>query len=378
MSPADLLDPAPAAPSATGPGPTRLGVLLSLSRVMYLGMVRDRTAVFFMLLFPLMFLLLFGALFQNDSTSRSTIAQVGEVQVLDELSGEALREVTEVLEIRRVPDRAQALEDVRKGEVDAAIWQGEDGTVQLRYSAADATRAGTVGGIVNSLVQNANVAATGRPPAHELHTARVEDESVKPIQFFTPGLLGWAIAMGASFMSALTLVNWRKKRILRRLWLAPVGPGSVVGARVGVSLGLALVQLALFLAIATIPFYGLRLTGSWWLAIPLVCCGTLAFMAVGLLIGALAKTEEAANGALQVVILPMAFLSGSFFPTDQMPDWLRAVSHVLPLKYLNESMMAVLSRGESWGAALPTIGGLLLFAAVLTAIAARLFRWDAA
>ncbi|WP_313896338.1 ABC transporter permease [Streptomyces sp. YIM 98790] len=386
MSPTSRPEPAdrhgpgarPVVDARRAPGPTRPGVLLSLSRVMYLGMVRDRTAVFFMLLFPLMFLLLFGALFQNDSTSRSTIAQVGEVEVLDQLSGEALRQVTQVLEIRKASDRAQALEDVRQGDVDAAIWQGEDGAVELRYSAADATRSGTVAGVVDSLVQNANVAATGQPPAYELHTARVEDESVKPIQFFTPGLLGWAIAMGASFMSALTLVNWRKKRILRRLWLAPVGPGSVVGARIGVSLGLAFVQLTLFLAVATIPFYGLQLTGHWWLAIPLVGCGTLAFMAVGLLIGALAKSEEAANGALQVVILPMAFLSGSFFPTEQMPDWLRLVSHVLPLKYLNESMMSVLSRGESWGAALPTMGGLLLFAGVLTAVAARLFRWDAA
>ncbi|MDT0342806.1 ABC transporter permease [Streptomyces litchfieldiae] len=347
----------------------------SLSRAMILGLLRDRTAVFFMLLFPLMFLALFGALFQNDSGSRSTVVQVGDVALLDDMPTEQFAALSEALTLQKTADRAQALTDVREGDVDAAVWE-ENGRIELRYSAADPARAGTVQGLMQSVVQSANVAATGQPPAFELATEQVEDRSVKPIQYLTPGLLGWAIAMGASFMSAFTLVNWRRKRILRRLWLAPISPGTVIGARVGVSLALSFVQTAVFLGVATIPFYGLQLTGSWWLALPLIACGTLAFMSIGLVIGARANSDEAANGALQVVIMPMAFLSGSFFPTDEMPGWLKTVSDVLPLKHLNEAMQDVLSRGESWGAALPVMGGLLLFTAVLTAIAARLFRWD--
>lgn len=354
-----------------------MSALRSLSKVMFLGMVRDRTSVFFMLVFPLMFLLLFGALFQNAGTSRSTVAQVGDVAVLDALPPSALAELEDVLRIERSADRARALALVREGEVDAAVWQDGD-ALQLRYSAADPARAGAVQAVLGSLVQTANIEATGQPPRFSLSTGQVQDESVKAIQFFTPGLLGWAVAMGASFLSATTLVNWRKKRILRRLWLAPIDARSVVGARVGVSLGLAFGQLAVFLLIATTPYYGLRLTGDWWLALPLVAAGTLAFMSVGLLVGALTKTEEAANGALQVIILPMAFLSGSFFPVDQMPPWLAGISQVLPLRHLNEAMMDVMSLHGSYADALPALGGLLLFAAVVTAVAARLFRWDAA
>ncbi|RBM18059.1 ABC transporter permease [Streptomyces sp. PT12] len=347
----------------------------SLSRAMVLGLLRDRTAVFFMLIFPLMFLALFGALFQDSGVPRSSVVQIGNVAVLDNMPEEQRATLGDALEVTRSGDRERALEQVSDGDVDAVVWEDE-GRVQLRYSAADAARAGTVQGLMQSIVQSANVEATGQEPAFTLASDRVEDRSVKAIQFLTPGLLGWAVAMGASFMSAFTLVNWRKKRILRRLWLAPIKPSTVISARIGVSLALAFVQVAIFLAIATIPFYGLQLTGSWWLSIPLVACGTLAFMSIGLLIGAWANSDEAANGALQVVIMPMAFLSGSFFPTDEMPGWLNAIATVLPLKHLNEAMMDVLSRGESWGAALPVMGGLLLFAAVVTAIAARLFRWD--
>jgi ABC-2 type transport system permease protein len=347
----------------------------SLSQAMMRGLLRDRTAVFFMLIFPLMFLALFGALFQNDEGVRSTVIQVGDVALLDDMPDEAFAELSEALTIQRSADREAALEEVRDGDVEAAVWE-ENGQIQLRYSAADAARSGTVRGLMQSIVQSANVEATGQPPTYELASDQVEDRSVKPIQYLTPGLLGWSIAMGASFMSAFTLVNWRRKRILRRLWLAPINPGTVIGARIGVSLALSFVQVAIFLVVASIPFYGLKLTGNWWLALPLVACGTLAFMSIGLVIGAWAKTDEAANGALQVIIMPMAFLSGSFFPTDALPAWLDAVATALPLKYLNESLQDVLTRDGGWGDALPVMGGLLLFTAVVTAIAARLFRWD--
>ncbi|MDT0269212.1 ABC transporter permease [Streptomyces sp. DSM 44915] len=348
----------------------------SLSLAMIKGLLRDRTASFFTLIFPLMFLLLFGALFQNDSVSRSHVLQIGEVAVLDAIATDERHELSEVLDIEQVDDREEALSRVSDGGADAVVWEDADGRVELRYSAADATRAGTVHGLMQSLVQTANLAATGQPAAFELTADQVEDKSIKAIQFLAPGLLGWAIAMGASFMSAFTLVNWRKKRILRRLWLAPISPATVIGARIGVSLGMALLQTALFVGIATIPFYGLQLTGSWYLVIPLVAAGTLAFMSVGLLIGAWAKSDEAANAALQLVVMPMAFLSGSFFPLEGVPGWVAAISNAMPLKHLNESVQGVLTRGESWGTALPAMVGLLLFAAVVTAIAARLFRWD--
>lgn len=365
---------------------------LTLSKTMALGLLRDRAAVFYMLVFPLMFLVLFGALFKEGGTPKVEIKQVGEVAVFDDMPDKQRERLRDVLTIDKTDGSAAALEEalkeVREGDLDGVVYQREDGAeggsgeagerIELRVSAADPTKAGSVGGVLNSVLQEANQRATGQPPAFALHSAQVEDESVEAIQFLTPGLLGWAIAMGTVFGTAHNLVLWRRKRLLRRLWLAPVGSGSVVGARVGVNLALALAQAAIFLGIATLPYYGLRLSGDWWLCVPLVLAGALAFMSIGLVVGAWAKTEEAANGMAQVIVLPMAFLSGSFFPLDGAPAWVRAISDFLPLKHLSDAMQGVLSRGESWGTALPVVGGLLLFAVVFTLVAQRLFRWDSA
>ncbi|WP_257579244.1 ABC transporter permease [Streptomyces sp. JJ38] len=368
----------------TGGGPARSWAdrtrsFRSLSRAMALGLLRDRAAVFFLLVFPLMFLVLFGTLLKDSGTSESRVVQVGDVAVLDDMPEKQRAQLRGVLEVEKTDGSEdaldEALEDVRHGDVDAAVFE-RDGEVELRFSAADQVRAGTVHSVLDSVVQQANQAATGQPPAFRLTAQRVEDESVKPIQFLTPGLLGWAVAMGSVFGPALNLVTWRKKRILRRLWLSPVGVTSVIGARVGISLALALSQFAIFVGIATLPYFGLRLTGEWWLSVPLVLTGSLAFMSIGLLVGSWAKTEEAANGLAQVIVLPMAFLSGAFFPLDTAPAWVRTVAEFLPLKHLADAMQGVLSRGEGWATALPVMAGLLLFGAVVTLLAWRLFRWD--
>ena len=151
--------------------------------------------------------------------------------------------------------------------------------------------------------------------------------------------------------------------------------GSVVAARVVVTVAIALVQMIIFIGLGMLAF-GLQLTGSWWMAVPLLISGTLAFMSLGLLAGSLAKTQEGAVNLANFFVLPMAFLSGSFFPLEGSPTWLQYTSEALPLRHLNDGMLDVMVRGQGPGAALVPIGILLGFAIVVTAISVRLFRWE--
>jgi ABC-2 type transport system permease protein len=347
----------------------------SLSRAMMLGFVRDRTALFFTVLFPLMFLTLFGGLFKDSGAPKAKVVEVGSVRVLDQLPPDAKAQIAKVLVITREDDPAKAIDAVRNGNQVAAIEQQGD-TLVVHYSLSDAVRSATVRSVLESLVQQTNILASGVPPRVSARFEQVEDKSLKTIQYITPGLLGWAIATGATFGAALTLVTWRQKKILRRLRLAPVHTASVVGARVGVSLGIALVQTAIFLGVGLLPYFGLKLSHYWWMSIPLVIAGTLAFMSIGLLAGAWAKTPESASAIVNLVVLPMAFLSGSFFPLDNAPTWLRQVSEVFPLKHLVTSMQDVMVRGKGPASVLPGMAVLIGFAVVLSGIAAFAFRWD--
>ncbi|MBV1852691.1 ABC transporter permease [Catellatospora tritici] len=350
--------------------------LISLSKAMARGFFRDRTALFFTILFPLMFLIIFGALFKSPGASKTDVVQIGSVAALDNLPADAKAQLSDVLAVTREDDRAAALQQVRDGDVAAALEQQGDQII-VHFSAADQVKAATVHGIMQALVQQTNLALAGvTQPALTLTTKQVEDESLKAIQYMTPGLLGWAIASGATFGAALTLVSWRQKKILRRLRLSPVPLASVIGARVSVSVLLALVQSGVFIGVALLPTFGLQLSDQWYAFIPLMVVGTLAFLSIGLLAGAAAKTSEAASAIANLIVLPMAFLSGAFFPLDGAPKWLQQISDLLPLKHLVSSMQDVMVRGEGFTATLPAIGILAGFSVVVSGIAALLFKWD--
>jgi ABC-2 type transport system permease protein len=346
----------------------------SLSRAMFRGFIRDRAALIFSILLPVLFLLFFGSIYKNANAPKISVVTVGRVELLSQ-ARHADPGLSRVLTVSRGRSAAAAIAVVRKGNADAAVIQHGTHLV-VRYSIADQTKAGLVNSVLGSIVQAANQAASGQPPRFSLTASQVEDKALKPIQYFTPGLLGWALASGAAFGAAISLVSWRENKLLRRLRLAPIGIGSIVAARIGIAVAVGLIQLAVFLAIARLPYFGLQLTYAWWMTIPLVVCGILAFMSIGLLVGAIAKTQQAATAIANLIILPMAFLGGAFIPLDFAPNWVREASYAMPLRYLVTGMQNVMARGEGPASALPAIGILLGFTAIVGAIAVRVFRWD--
>jgi ABC-2 type transport system permease protein len=341
----------------------------SLARAMFKGFYRDKATLFFTFVFPLMFLVVFGLLFRDAGQDKTAIAVVGDGQVITAL------EESGVLELERYPTVEDALQKVRDGDLPAMVAQDGD-EITYRFAQSDQTQAGMVTGIVSGVVSQVNQLDTGQRPRFEMDVSNVEDASLKPIQYITPGIMSWGVAVTAVFGAALTLVSWRKKQVLRRIRLAPVGASTVLSSRVVVTVGVAIVQALVFLGIGSLPVFGLRLTGTWWLAIPVFLLGILAFFAIGMLVGAFCKTEEAATGAANIVVLPMAFLSGTFFPIDQAPSWMQTVSKVFPLRHMNDGIMDFLVRGKSASALVVPCLVLAAFVLVVGGIAAKVFQWE--
>lgn len=341
----------------------------SLATAMVKIFYRDKATLFFTFVFPLMFLVVFGLLFRDVGTSKTEIAVVGDGPVIAGL------EQTGVLELTKFDTIDDAVQKVRDGDLPAMVAQDGD-KITYRFAQSDQTQAGIVSGIVSGVVSAVNQQATGQPPRYVMNVANVEDASLQPIQYITPGIMSWGVAVTAVFGAALTLVSWRKKQVLRRIRLAPVPASTVLTARVVVTVGVAIVQAVVFIGIGLLPIFGLKLTGTWLLAIPVFLLGILAFFAIGMLVGAFCKTEEAATGAANIVVLPMAFLSGTFFPIDQAPDWMKAISNAFPLRHMNDGIMDFLVRGQSADALVLPCLVLTGFILVVGTIAAKVFQWE--
>jgi len=239
----------------------RRSAFTALSLAIVRGFLRDRASVFFAIVFPLMFLVLFGGLFADQSQSKVDMLQVGDVSFIDEMPAGEKAAFAETFDITRTDDLDAAIAEVKKGDADVAVEMQGD-TLVAHYTQTDQVKAAVTQGVLQAFVDSTNVALSGRPPTYRLEAERVEDDSLKTIQYVTPGLLGWAVAMSASFGAAATLNGWRNSKLLRRLQLSPVSTNTLVGARVSVTVGVALTQMAIFLGLGLAAF-GLRLTGAW-------------------------------------------------------------------------------------------------------------------
>ena len=347
---------------------SRRSQLAALSVAMLRGFFRDRITIFLTFLFPLMFLVVFGLIFGSQATDSIRMGVVGDGAVLDQLP-------EGIVDIQRYDTLAEAQEAVRRGDIPAVVSQ-EGGAISLDYSAADQVRSGTIQSIVGAVVGQANQSAAGQPPQFALYAQQVEADALQPIQFITPGIMSWGVATSAAFGASLTLVAWRRRQVLRRVRLSPTPVWAVLAARIGLSLSVAVGQATVFVLVALLPIFGLRLSGTWWLALPVLVAGTLAFLAVGLLVGAVSRTEEAASAMANFIVLPMAFLSGTFFDIRAAPLWMQTLSQAMPLRHMNDGMLDVMVRGLGAGAIVAPVTILLGFAVVVSAIALRLFRWD--
>ncbi|WP_134767769.1 ABC transporter permease [Nocardioides sp. 1609] len=204
----------------------------------------------------------------------------------------------------------------------------------------------------------------------------VEESGKSYIQYIAPGVLTWGVANAAVFSIAFALMQWRESDLLRIIRMTPTRVGTLLSSKLAIALVIALVQTALFVGVAMVPFFGLRPAASSWEALPLLALGVVTFFALGAVIGSVTNTAESVAAVSNVIMLPMAFLSGSFFPLDMMPDWLQKVAQVFPLYYLNDGVGHALNGTGSTSDVLLSLGVLAGFAVVFAAVAVKVFRWS--
>lgn len=329
---------------------------------------RDRPAFFFTFAFPIMFMVLFGLIFGAGGSSRPEVNIVGSGPLRQAL------ERSDALELKSQPDAARAIKRVRDGDEAAAILLS-GGSARLVYAASATVEAPIVIGVVRGVVDGFNLRAVHSKPAVRLSSARVESQSLDYVDLLVPGLLAMAIAQSAAFGVAFSLVAWRQKGMLRRLRLTPLPLVEFATARVIFHLMIALLQAVILLTVGRVLF-GVHLAGNVLSLVPLILVGAAAFIALGMCIGGRVNTEDATAALSNLIVLPMTFLGGVFFPLTAAPDAIQVIAHFLPLTYLAEGLQDVAVRDHSFVSTLPNLGALALVAVLLAALALRLFRWQ--
>ena len=189
------------------------------------------------------------------------------------------------------------------------------------------------------------------------------------------GLVGYGCANTAFAGLAITLVIRRESGVLKRVRATPLPPATYLVAVLCSTLFVFVLQVLLTMALS-IGLYG----GSGpqnWLGLSLaVLVGVASFAGMGFAAAALIRSAEGSSAVVQLIVLPMAFLSGAFGPTRSYPAFLQAISDVLPLTYLIRILKNVYLRGESFWADPRAILILLAWGIAGLLVAWRRFGWE--
>jgi ABC-2 type transport system permease protein len=189
------------------------------------------------------------------------------------------------------------------------------------------------------------------------------------------GLLGYGCANTAFAGLAIQLVVRRELGILKRLRATPLSARTYIAATLVSTLVVFVLQVIALFVLGRV-FYATpfpHALGSLVLAIVL---GAAAFAALGVASASLIHSAEGSSAVVNFILLPMAFLTGSFGPTRHYPSFLRAIGDVLPLKYFIDLMNAVYLHGEALWTKPEALGVLAAWGATGLVVSALRFRWE--
>src|SRR2546423_11310982 len=154
------------------------------------------------------------------------------------------------------------------------------------------------------------------------------------------------IVSSGFYGAGMRAVQEREENILRRYKVTPITPVPLLCASIALGIILYLPTVALMLFLAH-NIFGMAYPPNWFSLIVFVCLGVAAFRAFGLIIAAVVNSSQEANILIQIIYMPMLFLSGASFPLWIMPTWLQIVTQFIPASYLVTGMSGILQHGES-------------------------------
>jgi len=360
-----------------------MNTLLRLTVANIRSLVRDRAALFWTFFFPVMFVFLFGWIFGGSGDSKVSIGFVDQDNSPISIGLKQAFSSVDLLVVQ-----TGSLEDekaaMQHGDVSAivvlpkgtgaAVAAKVASSIQLYLDPSRSQVSQVVEQIAGKITGGFNLTLAGGTEVVGVQNMTLQSTNISSVAYLVPSILAMAL-MQLGVFAAIPLVQQREKGILKRIGATPLPRWKLVGSNVLLRLLVAIVDAVVILGIG-VAVFNVQIVGSVLAVVGIVLLGAGAFLAIGFMLASFLKTEEQATGVVQVVQMPMMFLSGIFFQFDFLPGFLQTIGRFMPLTYLADALRQVMVNGTQvapLGMDLAILTGWLV---VCLTISARSFRWE--
>ena len=348
------------------------------------GYLRNPMGLFMSLIFPVILILIFGAVFSNTTTQQVPLT----VQNLDHDSSWSqafLKSLnhTGALSITMVSPSVGNLSAYLNHNSLSAGLVIPDGFAAhianrtpvhllIYTNPSSGGEAGIVQGAVQGVANGFNLQLWGGSTVVSSTNLNVGSTLYTYIDYLVPGLIGFSVLVSPMFSMVNISSTWKRDKLFRQLSLTPLTRGEWLMAALLWYVALALISAVLLVGVGSVVF-GAHVTLTP-LTLPFLVVGPILFVSIGLLAGTVSNTPESAAVIGNIITFPMMFLSGTFFPTTLFPPWLLTVAKALPLYYVVEGLNDAMVFGNTPGA-YANLLIVLVLAVGFSLAAVRFFSW---
>ena len=192
------------------------------------------------------------------------------------------------------------------------------------------------------------------------------------LEVLIPGVAGMGVLATTFTSLAYNLTMLRDEGVLKRIRGTPMPAGAYLAGLIGSATLNAVLQVAIVVTIGNV-FYGVAWPQEPMLLVGFTLLGVVCFASLGVAFSHAIPNEEAAPAYTNAIFLPLIFISGVFYSTDDLPAALKAIAEALPLKHLIDGLSAGIVGGGDVGGAAAVV---LVWAAAGVFLAVRFFRWE--
>jgi ABC-2 type transport system permease protein len=368
--------------------PKWLFTILVFTKISIRRYFRDKLAIFFTVLFPLIFLFVFGSFSKsNDITFHVALLNQGKSGFAQKFSSDLRFGKTFKID-ESVKTLEQAKEKMSRSEIDAAIFLPSDfGTVKagsqrasgqavIYYDENNVQAAKTIQTVLDGEVEHFNSHIVMQQTPFTVRSESTNNKGLSKLDYTVSGLIGFSIIGLGIFGPVNYFPQMKKEGILRRLHITPLRVWQYFVASVLSNAVIGLFSIGIMIAVASSPLFHFKIIGNYFELAAFIVLGILTIFGIGLAIGGWAKNENQAAPLANIVVFPMLFLSGTFFPRFSMPEWLQHVTTFLPLTPIIDGIRMIATEGKHLTDIGPQLGLIAIWAVIIYAIAFRVFRWE--
>ncbi len=316
-------------------------------------MFRNKQTLFWALLFPIIFIVVFG-LFNLDKVVPAKVALIDQAKNASSKQIQESLAKIDLLEIQSRDAVEPAKDQLAKGDLDFVLVIPKGFTfpankpqeLQLFSDPTNVQANQVVKGVLNTFADQSTLQALRVQPALKITETPVTSHNVRYIDFLMPGIIGQAVMMSAIIGIAVGITRYREQHVLKRILATPLKTRTFLIAEVASRLILAVIQTTLVIIMARVVF-NVHVYGNYgWLYLVSII-GDLVFLQIGFFIAGVSRTASAAEGLANLVTMPMLFLSGVFFATETLPTLVQKAVQYLPLAALVDILRGIALRDET-------------------------------